>query len=165
MSEIAAVVAGPDLVSVRDLLEEYGDWIGVDLSFQDFAREMAELPGDYVAPSGTLLLARVSREAAGCVAIHRWAEETCEMKRLFVRDRFRGLGLGGRLARRAIDWARTHGYRNMLLDTLPSMSEARGLYARLGFKEIPPYRVNPVEGAAFLSLDLSAERRAPPSGS
>ena len=153
--EIREVSENPDIALVRELLHEYAAGIDVDLSFQDFTRELAELPGEYAAPSGTVLLACVDDEPAGCVAVHRWADGTCEMKRLFVRGSFRGLRLGERLARNAIDWASAHGYRHMLLDTLPSMSEARSLYARLGFEETAPYRVNPVVGTSFLKLALS----------
>ena len=153
---LAEVAGGRDLEEVRDLFREYAGQVGVDLCFQDFPRELAELPGDYVAPSGTLLLARVSGFAAGCVATHRWSHDACEMKRLFVRHEFRGAGLGDTLAQAVIARARAEGYRRVLLDTLPSMGEAQRLYVRLGFREIAPYRFNPIPGAKYMELDLDA---------
>ena len=143
-----------DIPEVRRLFEEYATWVGVDLSFQDFARELAELPGDYVATNGVLFVARVDRRIAGCVAAHRWSEDACEMKRLFVRDAYRGAGCGRALVEAIIVWARESGYRRILLDTLPVMDQAQRLYARLGFREVASYRVNPVPGARFLELAL-----------
>jgi GNAT superfamily N-acetyltransferase len=154
LNEVVEVIGGADLDEVRRLFGEYASWIGVDLSFQGFTRELAELPGDYVAPDGTLLLARVGGVAAGCVAAHRWQTGVCEMKRLFVRERFRGSGLGVALAQRVITWAREARYQRVLLDTLPSMEKAYLLYVRLGFREVAPYRFNPVPGAKFLELKL-----------
>jgi GNAT superfamily N-acetyltransferase len=139
---------------VRALFREYADWIGVDLSFQGFARELAELPGDYAPPTGVLFLLAHDDEPAGCVAVRQWESDACEMKRLFAREAFRGRGYGALLAREAIAWARGAGYERMLLDTLPSMAAAQGLYTALGFREIPPYRFNPVEGAKFMELVL-----------
>ena len=138
------VATQAEVPAVRTLLREYERWIGTDLCFQDFAREMEELPGDYVAPGGVLLVARVQGRIVGCVAAHRWSEGVCEMKRLFVREEARGSGCG----------ARDAGYRRMLLDTLPVMEGAQRLYVRLGFREVPAYRANPVPGARFLELDL-----------
>jgi GNAT superfamily N-acetyltransferase len=154
VSEIRTVVGGGDLEAVRALFREYEDWIGVDLSFQRFAEELAGLPGDYAEPGGVLLLASVAADPAGCIAVRRWDAAACEMKRLFVRERQRGLGLGEELARAAIEWSRRAGYARMLLDTLPAMAAAQRLYDRLGFREIPPYRFNPVAGARFLELEL-----------
>ncbi len=149
-------VAGEaDVAEVQRLFREYAAWVGVDLSFQGFERELAELPGEYIAPGGVLLLAAVEGGIAGCVAAHRWRPGVCEMKRLFVRDAFRGAGCGRALVEGVIDWARKAGYRSILLDTLPVMDGAQRLYARLGFREVPPYRPNPVPGARFLELELA----------
>ena len=137
------------------MFREYADWVSIDLSFQQFDEELAGLPGNYVAPDGVLMLAQARGEPAGCVAVHRWDAEACEMKRLFVRDAWRGHGLGAELARAAIEWARRAGYARMRLDTLPAMSGAQRLYARLGFREIPPYRFNPVPGARFMERTLA----------
>jgi GNAT superfamily N-acetyltransferase len=150
---IRPVVAGPDVETIRVLFREYADWVG-GLSFQRFEDELAGLPGDYAQPGGVLLLAEDEGDPAGCVAVHRWDGEACEMKRLYVRQRWRGRGLGEELARAAIEWARRAGYDRMRLDTLPSMAGAQRLYERLGFREIPAYRFNPVPGARFMELPL-----------
>ena len=142
-----------EIEAVRRLFGEYQESLGVDLCFQGFDRELAELPGDYVSPGGCLLVAQRD-EIVACVALRRLDPETCEMKRLYVRPTQRGLGLGRALADAVIDEARRMGYRRMRLDTLPSMTEAAALYERLGFKEIEPYTANPVPGARFLQLAL-----------
>ena len=143
-----------DIPEVRILLREYEVWTGVDLCFQDFERELAELPGDYIPPGGVMLVARLQGRIVGCVALRRWSEGVCEMKRLFVREEARGSGCGRALVERLLDWARGAGYRRMLLDTLPIMEGAQRLYARLGFREVAAYRANPVPGAQFLALEL-----------
>ena len=140
-----------DLAAVRELLHEYESSLGVSLDFQGFADELAELPGAYAPPGGALL---VAPDAAGCVALRRIDEQTCELKRLYVRPAWRGHGLGRQLTLAALDRARDLGYRHVRLDTLPGMESAQALYAELGFREIAPYRPNPVPGARFLELDL-----------
>jgi ribosomal protein S18 acetylase RimI-like enzyme len=138
--------AQPDgLETVRGFLREYADGLGVDLSFQDFASELADPLGFYEL----VLLAE-----DGCVALRRIDELTCEMKRLYVRPAGRGSGLGRQLAEAVITEARARGYCRMLLDTLPQMTAAQALYRSLGFRETEPYRHNPVPGAAFLELEL-----------
>lgn len=152
--ECTLVVTESDLAEVRQLFREYAASLPVDLAFQGFADELAGLPGDYVTPGGALFLGRIGDEVAGCVAVHRWSDDACEMKRLYVRDRFKGRGGGFALALRAIEWGRASGFARMLLDTLPSMSVAQRLYGALGFREVPAYRFNPVAGTRYMELRL-----------
>src|SRR5262245_44607115 len=144
--------------ATRAVFREYAAGLGVDLCFQNFEAELASLPGEYGAPRGALLLATVNGELAGCGACRSLAEvdyaNACEMKRLYVRPAFRGLGLGRVLAQALMDHAVRAGYSVMLLDTLDDMEAARSLYEALGFEEIPPYYFNPVPGAHYLKAQL-----------
>jgi len=139
-----------DLDEIRMLLREYAASLPFALDFQDFDRELAELPGAYAPPRGALLVAR----GAGCVGLRPIDDTTCELKRLYVRPSARGAGLGRRLAEAVVAEARRLGYEEMRLDTVPGMDSAQSLYERLGFREIPPYRPNPIPGARFLELQL-----------
>lgn len=139
---------------VRSLLREYEASLNVSLCFQGFEKELAELPGDYAPPRGRLLLECDGDQLAGCVALRELDEETCEMKRLYLRPEFRGQGAGRRLARSVIQEARTLGYKRMRLDTLAAMREAKALYESLGFKRIEPYYQNPLPGTEFMELEL-----------
>jgi putative acetyltransferase len=141
--------------AARTLFLEYAQSLDFDLSFQGFEEELAGLPGDYAAPEGRLLLAEAGGQLQGCVALHRYAEGICEMKRLFVRPEFRGTGLGRKLVLATIEEARAIGYRRMRLDTIgASMGSAIALYRSLGFVEIPSYRDNPIPSALYLELSL-----------
>ncbi len=148
-----------ELQIVRTIFREYADTLGVDLCFQDFESELAQLPGDYAAPRGALLLAEVGGAIAGCCALRPLDSadypNASEMKRLFVRKAFRGFGLGRELAEAMLDRARQAGYACVLLDTLDDMEAARALYTELGFEEIPPYYHNPIAGAHYLKADIS----------
>jgi putative acetyltransferase len=143
------------LDTVRKLFREYEGSIKVDLCFQGFEKELAELPGEYSRPSGRLLLAFEGEETAGCGALRRLEGDICEMKRLYVRPKHQGKSIGAALARMLIEQAREAGYERMRLDTMPSMERAIGMYRSLGFREIASYRFNPVPGALFFELTLA----------
>jgi ribosomal protein S18 acetylase RimI-like enzyme len=143
------------IASIRELFLEYAQSLGFSLCFQSFDQELAGLPGDYAPPEGRLLLATGAGQPAGCVALHKLDDEICEMKRLYVRPKFRGKGLGKALAERVIVEAREIGYRKLRLDTVePMMQMAVAMYRQLGFREIAPYRSNPIEGALYMELQL-----------
>ena len=154
MLKIVPADTPEDLRQARALFEEYAASLGFDLGFQDFAAELAGLPGDFAPPRGRLLLAFHEGRLAGCVALRELDEGACEMKRLYVRPGFRDLRAGRALAEAIIAEARGIGYARMRLDTVPSMERARALYRSLGFEEIPPYRFNPIPGTAFMELRL-----------
>ena len=149
MIDIAVADTPRALNTVRELILEYAAILPVDLEYQDFDREVAELPGAYTSPLGCLLLATDGDVALGCVAVRRIEAGVCELKRLYVRPSGRGRGIGRRLAQAAIDFAPSAGYRAMRLDTLPTMTEAKRLYRELGFREIEPYRFSPVIGNVY----------------
>lgn len=148
-----------EMEAVRDIFREYASTLDVDLAFQDFETELAQLPGDYAAPRGHLLLAVVEGAIAGCCALRPLDAadypNASEMKRLYVRKAFRGFGLGRELAEAMLDQARRAGYACVLLDTLDGMESARALYTDLGFEEIPPYYHNPIAGSHYLKADIS----------
>jgi putative acetyltransferase len=143
------------IAQVRELFLEYANSLGFSLCFQNFDQELAGLPGDYSPPHGRLLLAEHESQIAGCVALHKMDERICEMKRLYLRPQFRGKGLGRALAERIIAEAKQIGYQSMRLDTVePVMKDAVVMYRRLGFREIPPYRANPMPGTPYMELSL-----------
>jgi len=151
---IRAATSDAGLQEVRELFREYAEWLAVDLCFQNFDQELAGLPGDYAPPVGGLWIADEQDKIAGCVALRRLEEPVCELKRLYVRPRFRGTGLGRRLVEHAMQEARQLGYRRMRLDTLPKMSAAQALYQSLGFREIEPYGFHPIAGTRYLEAEL-----------
>ena len=150
-----------DFEPVRTIFREYAQELKVDLCFQDFESELAMLPGDYAKPRGTLILASVNGQLAGCCALRPLDTadypNAAEMKRLYVRPAFRGLGLGRQLAQAALNAARQAGYTSLLLDTLDDMEAARELYEDLGFAEIPPYYHNPIPGAHYLKAEVERD--------
>jgi putative acetyltransferase len=156
--ELVTPASADDLAATSLIFREYAISLGFDLCFQDFEGEIANLPGDYASPRGALLLAKVNGEIAGCCALRPLDSSdyvnAAEMKRLYVRPTFRGLGLGRQLAEAILDEARMGGYDSVLLDTLDDMEIARAMYEELGFKEIPPYYHNPLAGAHYLKVNL-----------
>ncbi len=147
-----------DLHTVRSLFLDYQSDMGIDLCFQGFEAELANLPGEYALPAGSVFVALVGGEPAGCCAFRPLTNtdhlDACEMKRLFVRRAFRGFGLGRLLVEHVMSDARLAGYTTMLLDTLSDMETARALYQEAGFVEVAPYYHNPIPGAHYLKVDL-----------
>ena len=144
-----------DIADVRRLFRAYAGWLEVDLCFQGFERELAELPGCYAPPAGRLLIARVGGEVVGCVGLRPLEASVCEMKRLWVEPGFAGYGIGRALSEAIVAAARQIGYRRMRLDTIPArMPAAQHLYAALGFRQIPAYYDNPLAGVVMLELEL-----------
>jgi len=143
------------IAQARELFLEYAQSLGFSLCFQNFDKELEGLPGGYAPPEGRLLLAEYEGQLAGCVALHKLEPRICEMKRLYLRPKFRGNGLGRVLAERIITEARQIGYQRMRLDTVePVMKDAVAMYHKFGFKEIAPYRPNPIAGAMYMELKL-----------
>jgi putative acetyltransferase len=152
---LAQAESPQQIAQARELFLEYVQSLGFSLCFQNFDKELAELPGDYAPPEGRLLLAEYEDQLAGCVALHKLDPAICEMKRLYLRPQFRGKGLGRALAGRIIAEARQIGYRHMRLDTVePVMKDAVAIYRTLGFREIAPYCSNPIAGALYMELEL-----------
>ena len=148
-----------DVIQARELFEEYAASLDVDLCFQNFAQELAELPGAYAPPRGRLLLAGPTALAVGCIALRPLDDDAqrtaiAEIKRLYVRPEARGTGLGRTLVEAIIDEARAIGYRELKLDTLREMKAARSLYAALGFREGEAYYHNPLQGTVYMKLAL-----------
>ena len=152
--ELRLVSTASDLETVRQLFREYAVSLDFSLCFQNFAAELEHLPGEYGPPAGCLLLAMRQSQAAGCVALRPLPNGDCEMKWLYVRPAFRGLGIGKRLARAVILEARRRGYARMRLDTVTTMREAQALYEALGFVDTEAYYHNPLENVRFLELAL-----------
>jgi putative acetyltransferase len=156
--ELRRPTTADDLADAVRIFREYAASLDVDLCFQNFEAELASLPGEYAAPGGQLLVAYVDGKLAGCGALRPLTDadyaNACEMKRLYVRDSCRGVGLGRILAQALLDEARRAGYSAMLLDTLDDMEAARELYASLGFVEIAPYYFNPIAGAHYLKAEF-----------
>lgn len=152
--QIEIVDAYDRIEDIKTLLSEYAASLPVNLCYQNYAEELANLSGKYARPDGRLYLALADGQLAGCAAMRRLDFERAEMKRLYVRESFRGLKIGKTLAERIILDAREIGCRSVLLDTLPSMERAQKLYRQLGFTEIPPYYDCPVSGTVFMCLPL-----------
>ncbi len=157
MNNMATLIAGHTqeyVDQVRLLFKEYAAWLGVDLCFQDFEQELAELPGAYAPPTGRILLALEGEQVVGCVALKMMDKSICEMKRLYVQPHVRKKGVGRQLAQAIIDIARGIGYTVMRLDTLAPMTDAVALYRSLGFVECEPYYHNPLDEVVYMELAL-----------
>jgi GNAT superfamily N-acetyltransferase len=152
--EIVTVSGERQLQQVRGLFEEYWTSFGFTPCFQNFGEEVASLPGGYAPPGGRLALARIDGEPAGCAAMRRFDASRCEAKRLYVRPKFRGLGVGRELMHWLIAESRAAGYSEMWGDTMPVMAQALEMYARIGFEQTGPYSSQPTEGAVYLRLKL-----------
>jgi GNAT superfamily N-acetyltransferase len=153
--EIHQANTDDDIASTREIFREYEAWLGLDLCFQGFEEELKDLPGKYAMPSGRLYLAYSDGALAGCIALRSLGDNVCEMKRLFVRDKFRGQQIGRLLIEKLIADAKEIGYESMRLDTFPpKMGKAVQLYEWYGFREIPAYYDNPNEGVLFMELTL-----------
>ena len=140
---------------MRAIFREYAESLSIDLSFQDFESELADLPGKFAPPRGRVLLAQSNGQVIGCVAMRPLDGTICEMKRLYIRPSGRGQQIGKQVATLICRIAKEAGYIRIRLDTLPSMQAAQQLYASLGFKPIPAYVFNPIAGAIFMERDLS----------
>jgi ribosomal protein S18 acetylase RimI-like enzyme len=154
MIKIAEADTKEFVENAKKLIREYAQSLEFDLGFQDFDNEMVNFPGQYVFPRGCLYIALNANQPIGCVALRDLGQGICEMKRLYVKPHFRGQKVGKLLAEAVIKAARNMGYDYMRLDTIPSMRHANMLYTSLGFKQIAPYRFNPIEGATFFELNL-----------
>ena len=155
--ELIDVETDAQVAAVRALVREYAAWINVDLCFQEIDAEIDGLPGKYAAAhGGVLLLALNGTQPAGCVALRALETGVCEMKRLWVRDAFRGARLGELLAGTILQRAAALGYAIVRLDTLAHMTRAQRLYAQLGFREIPAYYDNPIPGTIYLEKTLKS---------
>jgi len=152
--ELLNVSTEEQLNIARELFEEYAASLNFEICFQNFAAELAQLPGHYAPPSGRLLLAFHNGRAAGCVALRQMEDGVCEMKRLYVRPEFRGSGIGKALAEAVVCQAREIGYKIMRLDTVSSMNRAQSVYESLGFVDTTPYCFKPLEGVRYMELKI-----------
>jgi len=156
-SEFLHVTEGEMIEVIRKLFLEYARSLEIDLDFQDFETELNTLPGKYQPPDGALILALVEGKEAGCIALRKISKDICEMKRLYIREEYRGLGLGKKLVGMIIDEAVNKNYQYMRLDTLPTMKSAQSLYLSFGFYDIEPYVYNPIQGTRFMELKLKKD--------
>lgn len=155
MYEIRIAETDAEIQTARELFREYETWLGIDLCFQGFEEELAGLPGKYAPPDGRLYIVSTGNEPIGCIALRKFDENVCEMKRLYLRDARRGLGIGNELIEKLIEDARQIGYEKMRLDTFPpKMGKAVKLYESHGFRPVELYYDNPHEGVLFMELDL-----------
>jgi len=134
----------------KDMFRAYQQFLSVDLCFQSFEEELNDLPAMYGPPTGILLLAFINKIPVGCVALRNKQNNICEMKRLYVPEAYRGLGIGKKLAEAIIESSILLGYEKIILDTLERLTPAVRLYSQLGFTDCEPYYANPLEGVRFM---------------
>ncbi len=154
MHTLVHLSAPEEMPLVRRLFEDYAASLDIDLCFQNFDLELDTLPGAYAPPEGTIVVAYVDGEPAGCAALRKIGDGVCEMKRLYVKPAHRGDGVGRALAGEIVARAREIGYTTMRLDTLESMTEANSLYLSIGFRKCAPYCYNPCEHPVYMELSL-----------
>jgi ribosomal protein S18 acetylase RimI-like enzyme len=154
MLRIFAAETDEHIKIFHQLFKEYEKYLDIDLRFQDFETELANLPGVYTPPEGCMLLAEYDNKIAGCVALKKIGEGICEMKRLYVRPEFRGKAIGRKLSEAIIEEARKIGYKKMRLDSLKRLNQAISLYQSMGFKEIKPYVFNPLDDVVYMEVVL-----------
>lgn len=154
MTELKEAISGPDYQIATDLFKEYASQIGVDLQFQNFNTELENIATQYSRPEGVLIIVYDNQLPLGCFGVRKLDNEICELKRMYLRNEARGRGLGKQLLTKSMQLGKELGYEKMRLDTLPSMQTAIGLYKKIGFYEIPPYRYNPIEGTKYMEIKL-----------
>jgi putative acetyltransferase len=152
--EIKKIESAQDLEEVKQLFREYANFLQVDLCFQGFESELAKLPAKYAEPEGSIYLAKVNEMPAGCIALWKLEDGVCEMKRLYVKPEFQGLGLGKQLANILLEEAKSKGYKKMKLDTLQRLTAANDLYVKLDFTKTIPYNINPEEDVVYYEKEL-----------
>jgi putative acetyltransferase len=152
--KIQKIATEQDLEDVKQLFREYANFLQVDLCFQDFENELAKLPAKYAEPEGAIFLVKVDEKPAACVALWKLEEGICEMKRLYVKPEFQGLGLGKKLTLTLMEEAKNKGYKTMKLDTLKRLQSANYIYHSLGFTAIKPYNFNPEVDVVYFEKDL-----------
>ncbi|WP_435355440.1 GNAT family N-acetyltransferase [Emticicia sp. SJ17W-69] len=151
---ILKIATKEDLEEIKNLFREYAKFLEISLDFQDFESELAKLPAKYAEPEGAIFLAKIDSQPAACVALWKLEEGICEMKRLYVKPEFQGLGLGKKMTQTIIEEAKGKGYKIMKLDTLKRLQSANYLYASLGFRETQPYNYNPESDVAYFEKEL-----------
>lgn len=155
MVELTEGKSDEDFKTAIQLFKEYAAQIGVDLEFQNFTNEIQNIEIQYSRPKGIIFIARNDKNLPlGCFGIRALEGSICELKRMFLKKEARGLGLGKQMLEKAIETAKELGYQKMRLDTLPTMNAAIGLYKKIGFYEIEPYRFNPIQGTKYFEMSL-----------
>jgi ribosomal protein S18 acetylase RimI-like enzyme len=156
--DLIEAITPAQIDDIRLLFLEYARSLDFNLCFQDFDAELEALPGKYAPPDGALILARVNGQSAGCIALRKIEDGVCEMKRLYVRDEYRGLKIGRLLIARIIEEAEIRNYQSIRLDTAPDMKAAQSLYESFGFRDIEPYIYNPLPGARYMERVLERHK-------